>query len=61
MLFRKKWFKYSVVIISILLIMSIISLPVSAEEPLVAVMPFEEGDLKWKGFRGDKILNGITQ
>lgn len=35
---------------------------VSAQnEPLIAVMPFEEGDLSWKGFRSEEILNGITQ
>lgn len=58
---RKKWFKYSVFLTAIFLIMSIVSLSASAEKPLVAVMPFEEGDLSWKGFRGDEILNGITQ
>jgi len=37
------------------------SATVRAEEPLVAVLPFQEGDFSWKGFRGEEILNGITQ
>ncbi|MBM7622828.1 CsgG/HfaB family protein [Sporohalobacter salinus] len=45
----------------IILFTSINSYPTIAKEQLVAVMKFEEGDLKWKWFREDEILNGITQ
>lgn len=60
-MFVEKSVKYSLILIIILIVIYTISLPVVAESPLVAVMPFEEGDLSWKGFRGDEILNGITQ
>lgn len=44
-----------------LLLIIFCNLSVIAEEPLIAVLPVEEGDFSWKGFGGDEILNGITQ
>jgi len=34
---------------------------VLADDPLIAVLPFDEGDLVWKGMWGNQIINGITQ
>ncbi len=45
----------------LVLVILFMSVSVFAEEPLIAVFPVEEGDFSWKGFRGDDILNGITQ
>lgn len=46
----------------ILFVFHILFAPVVfAEKPLIAVLPFEEGDFSWKGFKGEEILNGITQ
>ncbi|MFW6287458.1 MAG: CsgG/HfaB family protein [bacterium] len=50
------------IMVSIMLLLIIFcNLSVIAEEPLIAVLPVEEGDFSWKGFGGDEILNGITQ
>ncbi|NLJ84291.1 MAG: hypothetical protein GX336_05225 [Halanaerobiaceae bacterium] len=50
-----------VILMTILFFTIFFSVPVLADDPLVAVLPFQEGDLLWKGFRADEILNGITQ
>lgn len=50
-----------VILMTILFFTIFFSVPVLADDPLVAVLPFQEGDLLWKGFRADDILNGITQ
>ncbi len=49
------------ILMLILLIYLFVSAAVFAEEPLIAVLPVEEGDFSWKGFRGKDIMNGITQ
>ncbi len=53
--------KYIIIILYILIILLVCSSLTIAKEPLVAVIPFEEGDLRWKRFREDEIINGITQ
>ncbi|MEJ6951233.1 CsgG/HfaB family protein [Natronospora cellulosivora (SeqCode)] len=57
----KKISLFSLIFLVFLSLFLINPIPVLAEAPLVAVLPVEEGDFTWKGFRRDEILNGITQ
>lgn len=50
-----------VFILTLVFFAVIFSVMVLADDPLVAVLPFQEGDFHWKGFRSNEILNGITQ
>ena len=61
MLYSKKTL-LSLLLLLALLSPMVISSTVQAEDgALVAVMPFEEAELDWFGFKKKEILNGITQ
>ena len=57
-LFRRKWASLGFLVLFILLFSFT---PALAQKPLVAVLPVQEGDLAWRGFRSRDILNGMTQ
>ncbi|WP_018248071.1 CsgG/HfaB family protein [Orenia marismortui] len=53
--------KKSYILLALILLVIVYSSPISAKQNLVAVMPFNNGDLGWNGLDKEHILKGITQ